>query len=178
MSWHGRLGARPSSGHGGRRSECSFTAFETTPTEAVMRVDQTTGLDWSWERSRRPLRNPMFPLQLNSSAECHLWKCESTPLCSSLQFKKKRTASEPLQCTTSAVRTAMDYQCAECLWNSLDEEKEMLARGQRHNLEYVGLLRKCTVDASARLQAHCAQILKENEFVQGLNNPSLFVHVN
>ena len=33
------------------------------------------------------------------------------------------------------------------------------------------------VDASARWQAHYAQILKEHGFVQGLSNPSLFVHV-
>ena len=34
-----------------------------------------------------------------------------------------------------------------------------------------------TVDASVRWQAHDAQILKEGGFVQGLSNPSLFVHV-
>ena len=43
----------------------------STPTR-VLRVDQTAGPDWSCERSRRPWRNPMFLLQLNSSAECHL----------------------------------------------------------------------------------------------------------
>ena len=44
----------------------------------------------------------------------------------------------------------------------------------------VGLLRKCmfgTADASARWQAHHAQILKEHGFVQDLSNPSLSVHV-
>ena len=53
-----------------------------------------------------------------------------------------------------------------------DEEKE-----RRPDLEHVGLLRKRmdgTVDASARGQAHYAQILKEHSFVQGLSNPELF----
>ena len=43
-----------------------------------------------------------------------------------------------------------------------DEEKERLTRESGPDLEHVGLLRKCvygTVDASARWQAHCAQIL-------------------
>ena len=34
-----------------------------------------------------------------------------------------------------------------------------------------------TVDASARWQAHHAQILKGHSFVQGLSNPALLVHV-
>ena len=45
-------------------------------------------------------------------------------------------------------------------------------------MEHVDLLRKCmygTVDASARWQAHFAQILEDHERVQGLGNPSLFV---
>ena len=33
------------------------------------------------------------------------------------------------------------------------------------------------MDASARWQAHHAQILKEHSFVQGLSNPALLVHV-
>ena len=61
-----------------------------------------------------------------------------------------------------------------------DDEKERLARENGPDLEYDGLLRKCMygiVDASARRQAHHAQILKEHGFVQGLSNPSLFVRV-
>ena len=41
-----------------------------------------------------------------------------------------------------------------------DEEKERLARENGPDLEYVGLCG--TVDASARWQAHCAQIMKEH----------------
>ena len=33
------------------------------------------------------------------------------------------------------------------------------------------------VDVSARWQMHDVHILEEDEFVQGLSNPSLFVHV-
>ena len=61
-----------------------------------------------------------------------------------------------------------------------DDDKERLASEEGNQLEYFGLLRKCmygTVDASARWQAHFAQILKDHEFVQVLNDPSLFVHV-
>ena len=57
----------------------------------------------------------------------------------------------------------------------LDEEKERLARENGPDLEYVGLLRRCmygTMDASAHWQGHQA-----HGFVQGLGNPSLFVHV-
>ena len=42
---------------------------------------------------------------------------------------------------------------------------------------YFGNVRN-QVDATARRQAHYTQILKKNEFVQGLSNPSLFVHVD
>ena len=57
----------------------------------------------------------------------------------------------------------------------LDEEKERLAGENGPDLEHVGLLRRCmygTVDASAHWQGHQA-----HGFVQGLGNPSLFVHV-
>ena len=57
-----------------------------------------------------------------------------------------------------------------------DEEKERLARHEEgHKLEHVGWLK--TVDANARWQAHCAQILKGHSFAQGLSNPALFVHL-
>ena len=43
---------------------------------------------------------------------------EKSTLCLSLTVKKKRKASEPLQRTTSPVRTSMAYPFEECLWNS------------------------------------------------------------
>lgn len=55
-----------------------------------------------------------------------------------------------------------------------EEERE------RHvDKDYVGLLKKSmygTVDASARWQAHYAELLKKHGFAQGLSNPSLFAH--
>ena len=59
-------------------------------------------------------------------------------------------------------------------------KRERLARENGHTLAYFGLLRTrmyCTGDDSARWQAHYAHILKEHEFVKGLSNPSLFLHV-
>ena len=88
----------------------------------------------------------------------------------------ERKASEPLRCKTSAVRTSMEHGCEE----ELPEEKGRLPRENGHDLEYIGLLRKCmsgTVDACARWQAHHAQIMKEHGFVQGLSNHFQFVHV-
>ena len=49
-----------------------------------------------------------------------------------------------------------------------DEEKERLARENGPD---------GTVDASARWQAHHAQILKGHSFVQGFSNLAFFVHV-
>ena len=115
----------------------------------------------------------IFLLQLNPSAECHLWKVRKTH-CSSLTVKKKRKAREPWQCTTSAVHISMEYQCEESL-----KKFPEITREKGHNLEYVGLLGKCmygAVDGSARWQAHHAQIFEEHEFVQGLSSPSLCVH--
>ena len=39
-------------------------------------------------------------------------------LCSCPTVKKGRNASEPLQCTTSTVRTSMECLCIGCSWNS------------------------------------------------------------
>ena len=61
-----------------------------------------------------------------------------------------------------------------------DGRKERLACENVDDLDYVKFLRKCmygTVDASARWQAHYAQILNEHEFVPGLSTPSLSAHV-
>ena len=60
-----------------------------------------------------------------------------------------------------------------------DEEKERLARENGHDLENVGLLRRCmygTEDVSALWRGHHAQILKEHGFVQGVSNPPVLVH--
>ena len=68
-----------------------------------------------------------------------------------------------------------------CFVELPDDEKERLARENGHDLEHVGLQRKCmhdTVDASGQWQAHYSLILKKNtSFVQRLRNPSLFVCV-
>ena len=44
-------------------------------------------------------------------------------LWSSPTVRKRRVASEFLRCTTSAVRTSMEYPCDECLWNSVTRRK-------------------------------------------------------
>ena len=62
-------------------------------------------------------------------------------------------------------------RAAQYLWSSQTRRK----RGKARTLQHVGLPRKCmcgTVDASARWQAHHAQILKEHGF-----SPLIFVHV-
>ena len=58
--------------------------------------------------------------------------------------KKRRKASEPLQCTTSAGRIPWSTRAKSVC--ELPDEKERLAREKGHDLEYVGLLYG-TVDA-------------------------------
>ena len=104
-------------------------------------------------------------------------KCESTLL--SVRLSQSRRG-DPVQCTTSAAHTSVESWCEEYWWSSLDEEKERLARKKGHDLENVGLLRKCTygtADAGARWQGHCARILEEHGLVRSLSNPFLFVQV-
>ena len=59
----------------------------------------------------------------------------------------------------------------------LVEVKRVLHLRKETILEYIGLVRQCMCDASARWEAHYAQILEDHEFVQGLSLPSVFVHV-
>ena len=95
-----------------------------------------------------------------------------------LTVRKRRRASELLRCTTSTMHTSVEYQCDECLWNSQTRKKRH-ARENGPDLEYVGVLKKCTygtVDANERWKARW-QILKEHGFVQVLSNLALFVQV-
>ena len=97
----------------------------STPTR-VMWVDQTSGIRCSL---------CSLALQWNATPE----RCGKPSLFVSLSVKKRRKASKPLRCTTSAARTSMEYRCDECLWNS-PTRREKLARENGPDLEYVCLL--------------------------------------
>ena len=118
---------------------CPYVGLTLT---GATQIDPTTGLVWSCERSRRPGRDLMFPLQLNSSAGCHLWKVSKKHLSlySSPTIRKRRKASELLQCTTSAVHTSTVRRVFVEL---LDDEKERLARKTGPDQEHVGWPNKC-----------------------------------
>ena len=160
-------------GHGGRGSHGSVPALDRHRQSRC----GSTKLQVSIGRERDQEGHEeisIFLLQLNSSAECHLWKVRKAH-CSSLTVKKKRKAREPWQCTTSAMHISMEYQCEESLYNSpmITHEKKDTIWNKLACWESTCMAQWTAVLVGKRMTRRS---WKRNEFVQGLSSPSLCVH--